>query len=557
MAILPTNFSSKPLCISTYTHLWIFCTLLLATPHPTTATTSPVPASLSVFRQALVLDDGTHIQVQKFPGASRWALLNHLFTSSTVEIRCQPPASTSATSSLFPHPHPLRPHKDYSVYIGRSMQSIKDAYAHQDKAWCGWDHFIGNHKDECTVSISPIHDTYIAIAKPPRSSWFSSSSSATQNKKDMHMNIKQTQQGVGGEMPMSCDMKRIDEFSMPRFIATVMGIFFFTTAPQLSESTPFRLAGGSLSFALLSSAIVLVLLYRSLPHKRSLVLGSALFGSTVAATMRFIFGTWVPSLSQIIHNPLVLGYTGISALMGLALTYYYDDPSNRKLNTTLKVALQVLGMVLMGGGASSREGAFSVWAGVVGGRVVGMAVREGGWRAALKRVALAVRHDIQESIPDVAQRVVDGAGAGRRGRVHGGGMEEGEEEEYDKGGEERGRILPSTVTRRRRMSATTPAAADDDAVAVTPGTPSAHQPIVPPPQQQSTSPLVQRGLILNVDTGKTIQIGKVTYNKLTEKGYEVDLSAGTITPPSRRASGSGSASGGRSTTPVRKSSRRS
>lgn len=62
-------------------------------------------------------------------------------------------------------------------------------------------------------------------------------------------------------------------------------------------------------------------------------------------------------------------------------------------------------------------------------------------------------------------------------------------------------------------------------VQVTPGTPVAVTPIQP------VSPLVHRGLILNVETGKTIQIGKGTYNSLLESGYVVDTAQGTITPP--------------------------
>ena len=49
--------------------------------------------------------------------------------------------------------------------------------------------------------------------------------------------------------------------------------------------------------------------------------------------------------------------------------------------------------------------------------------------------------------------------------------------------------------------------------------------------QGSDSPLVQRGLIFNERTGKTIKIGAATYNKLVLEGYTPDRAAGVLTPP--------------------------
>ena len=48
------------------------------------------------------------------------------------------------------------------------------------------------------------------------------------------------------------------------------------------------------------------------------------------------------------------------------------------------------------------------------------------------------------------------------------------------------------------------------------------------------SPLVQRGLILNERTGKTIKIGAATYNKLVLQGYTPDRMHGVLTPPPER-----------------------
>lgn len=51
------------------------------------------------------------------------------------------------------------------------------------------------------------------------------------------------------------------------------------------------------------------------------------------------------------------------------------------------------------------------------------------------------------------------------------------------------------------------------------------------PEQGQDSPLVQRGLIFNERTGKTIKIGAATYNKLVLEGYTPDRAAGILTPP--------------------------
>ena len=45
------------------------------------------------------------------------------------------------------------------------------------------------------------------------------------------------------------------------------------------------------------------------------------------------------------------------------------------------------------------------------------------------------------------------------------------------------------------------------------------------------SPLVQRGLVLNESTGKTIKIGGPTYNRLMLGGHQFDRHKGTLTPP--------------------------
>jgi len=45
----------------------------------------------------------------------------------------------------------------------------------------------------------------------------------------------------------------------------------------------------------------------------------------------------------------------LSGLLGLAVTYYYDDPANERLNTILKHGLQLLGLVLVALSSAAPE----------------------------------------------------------------------------------------------------------------------------------------------------------------------------------------------------------
>ena len=44
-----------------------------------------------------------------------------------------------------------------------------------------------------------------------------------------------------------------------------------------------------------------------------------------------------------------------SGLVGLAVTYYFDDPANEKLNTILKVGLQLVGLAMISLSSAAPE----------------------------------------------------------------------------------------------------------------------------------------------------------------------------------------------------------
>lgn len=53
-------------------------------------------------------------------------------------------------------------------------------------------------------------------------------------------------------------------------------------------------------------------------------------------------------------------YVVASVLVGLAVTYYYDDPSNAKLNTILERGLQLGGLALVCS-SRGRDSAANCW----------------------------------------------------------------------------------------------------------------------------------------------------------------------------------------------------
>jgi hypothetical protein len=271
-----------------------------------------------------------------------------------------------------------------------------------------------------------------------------------------------------------------------------------------------RLTGGTLGFMALSSLIVLLYLYRRVPHKGKLLAGTAVFGSSFLATMRWLFGVWLPSANQVLHHPLTLSYLGLSGLTGLALTYYYNNTENHKINTMLRVALQLVGLGAVYFSGTMPEASAALCAGLLGAKALFHL-----------RQYRSLRSAFDSAKADVKQLASD----------------EGEVPLAARAGGEVG--LPARGAAGQPAAPSAAAQQQDRTPAVGTG----RQQAAP-----EVSPLVQRGLILNEETGHIIGIGKATYNRLVESGYVVDQISGTITPPppspdsparSGRARGSG------------------
>lgn len=98
--------------------------------------------------------------------------------------------------------------------------------------------------------------------------------------------------------------------------------------------------------------------HRQLPGRRSLATTTMLLGSSSWAVVRWLTGSWLPSLYTFIHNRWLLAYVTVMGLLGAALTYLYGGVENTKLNTLMRVGLQLLGLLLLYAGTWTQPAVF-------------------------------------------------------------------------------------------------------------------------------------------------------------------------------------------------------
>jgi hypothetical protein len=77
------------------------------------------------------------------------------------------------------------------------------------------------------------------------------------------------------------------------------------------------------------------------PHKRTLAATAAAAGSGGWALVRWVSGQWLPSWHQLLANHFFGAYVLVSAIVGAAVTYLYDDRKNDKVNTLITVSSSV------------------------------------------------------------------------------------------------------------------------------------------------------------------------------------------------------------------------
>lgn len=85
-------------------------------------------------------------------------------------------------------------------------------------------------------------------------------------------------------------------------------------------------------------------LCRSTPAKRYIGVGWAVSAGGMWSIVRWAFGTWAPGIQQVIFSPVGVWYVIITGTAGVAVTYWLDDPHSRKINTTIRVSLQIVAL---------------------------------------------------------------------------------------------------------------------------------------------------------------------------------------------------------------------
>lgn len=303
----------------------------------------------------------------------------------------------------------------------------------------------------------------------------------------------------------TCFVEDVKEFSIYRLASWILGALIVSFAPILSKSTSFRLTGGSLAFVILSGVFLLYIVWKNVPQKKAILSSFVLFGSALIGFIK-VFGMNISSiLSHPLYSSLLAAYLVASGLVGAAITYYFNDESNEKLSTLLKVALQMFGVLIMYMSTTSPEAAvllICLW------MVYQSGVMQRIWK---HRIGGGLTLRASQDVPN----------------IHG-----------EDDGHVESPLHPSGI------SARTPEARGGKSPdsSETPGTPTVFRvstvTLPPTPEdftdKQKLHELVQRGKILNVETDRAIAIGKGTYNTLFMKGYEVDFEKGTITPPDKK-----------------------
>jgi hypothetical protein len=88
------------------------------------------------------------------------------------------------------------------------------------------------------------------------------------------------------------------------------------------------------------------------PQKRALVAALTVSASTAWGVVRWVYGTWMPSWQAVLTSRPMVWYLILSGLLGLGITYYFDDLGNVKVNNIIKVTLKLTGLLLLYNGST-------------------------------------------------------------------------------------------------------------------------------------------------------------------------------------------------------------
>ena len=289
-----------------------------------------------------------------------------------------------------------------------------------------------------------------------------------------------------------CVVQEVQQISVARCVIFMVGFVLVMFAHIISASTACRLAGGSLTFVAMSAVFLAYIVWRQIPHRKSLVAMLTLWGGAAIFIARYLLvgsDDGEPALlPSLLRSPLCIAYLAVSGLVGMAVTYYFNDSHNEKLNTILKVGLQIIGVVCMMMSPTSLE------AGAVLTVVTCASIYMYQWKHQNH-----TKHSPKKNVPYDLDIPNDNGWNNDVGSTPADGEN-----------------TPSTPTVFRASTVAVPPSPKDF------------------PDTSQLHSLVRRGKILNMETDRTIAIGKGTYNALFLRGYEVDFEKGTMTPPSTK-----------------------
>ncbi|MEW5303137.1 MAG: hypothetical protein WDW36_005859 [Sanguina aurantia] len=472
------------------------------------------------------------------------------------------------------------------VFTASTLPELHTRVGSGETAWCGWRQLWSG--GPCNLLISPFQDVYIAAVLPQGHSRATASPRATA----VASNATRFPQGTQpctfaagmGNSGSTCNVSATAATSSWMLGGAAAGLALFLLAEPLSTSVTVRVTSGGILFSVGSILIVMFIMLRLLPNKRSLLASALALGSSGLGILRWATGHWLPDLDQLLHSPATLAYLLCSTLVGAAVTYVYGGTDNPRINTVVRAGLRLLGMALMYTGMWTHVGAFAAAAATaVLGHVmvpsISRRVREAKQRRQEKLDALLHQqqhnqHTTQQQLntgPDrthtqhtstatasQASRRQDAANAAAAAAA--GGSSPPAHRSRTPIHLREGPPSPWAVSDRafRRGKTTSPSPDVEDtreefdgsgtpagrgrggggfAVASASSAP-AFSPLRPgngaSPSQAAggdVSPLVKAGQIYNVETGRTIKIAGALYNKLTESGYTTDVHTGLLSPP--------------------------
>ncbi|KAK9803762.1 hypothetical protein WJX73_003874 [Symbiochloris irregularis] len=447
-----------------------------------------------------LMPDGTSIQFVRYRGAQTWQLFPNLFTDASINVTCPDK-------------------KSFEIYVAQSPEGLAEKASAKQSAWCGWKNLLGQAPTSCTTSISPFGDTYIGAARPRTAGIFH-----------------------GKE----CTFEQRKFLSVRMISQLLLGAALFLNGASLSKSLAFRLGTGSIGFALLSVLILLFVVSRMLPNKRSIAAAFMAAGGAMTTACHHFFGSYIPSLTQLVQHPVLLAYLAASALVGLALTYYFDSPENVKLMTILEVGLQLLGLGLVALSTSMPEASIALVCLLVAWRLWPTATAL--WQRKPTRVEDVVEADAwvgiggmkvpeqAEGTPDLSQGYGDGSLVQKERfsfRRAAATPLPGDEDISPA-------PIPSQRTEQRQQQSHSHTPSHQQARQRQPhsSSPSAGSPA----QSNPSTVLEDRGMLLNEATNRVVKVGGSTYQRLVSKGYQVDQHRGTLTPPKGGSGGTPSTS---------------